>query len=68
MSETSVAQPERLLNVQQVADLLTDGDRKKVYRMRESKLLPPAVKIGQSLRWRESAIAQWITEHEEEVA
>ncbi len=39
--------------------------RASVYRWRAAgRDLPPAIRIGSSLRWRASTVNRWLTDHE----
>jgi len=52
-----------LLNQSQLAEILGVTEW-TIWSMRKRKLLPPAVRIGKNLRWRESTIVNWIQENE----
>ncbi|MCF8610001.1 helix-turn-helix domain-containing protein [Gordonia sp. HY285] len=58
---------EQLLTVDDLATVL-QKTRKSIYYLRDTGVLPPAVKVGQSLRWRSSAINAWLAELEEKNA
>jgi len=48
-----------LLNQTQLAEILGVTEW-TVWSLRRRKLLPPAIKLGSSLRWQESTIMHWI--------
>jgi len=52
-----------LLNKSQLAEILGVTEW-TIWSMRRRHLLPPAIKVGKSLRWRESTVATWIQENE----
>ena len=52
--------PRRLLDVQEVANLLGCSDR-HVYRMVDKGRMPKPVKLGSLNRWPTKAIDEWIT-------
>ena len=60
MATTKEKNNDRLLSLEQVADILAVS-RRTVYRFRDSGFMPPAIKLGRMLRWRESEIQEWIT-------
>jgi predicted DNA-binding transcriptional regulator AlpA len=39
--------------------------KQAVYKLRQAGLLPPAIRVGGSLRWRLSTIEQWLDEQTE---
>lgn len=52
---------ERLLNVDEVADRLSVSVR-TVYNFRDSGFMPPSIKLGGAVRWRERDIQEWIAD------
>lgn len=52
---------ERLLKVDEVAERLSVS-RRTVYRFRDSGFMPPAIKLGGAVRWRERDIQEWIAD------
>lgn len=56
--------PRRLLTVDQLADLL-EGDRRLVHRLRAAGHLPPAIKLGNRLRWDAADIDAWLDSQKE---
>jgi excisionase family DNA binding protein len=50
---------DRLLTVQDVADMLRTTPT-GVRRLRERGTLPPAVKVGARVLWREEELAAWL--------
>ncbi|MFD2674805.1 helix-turn-helix transcriptional regulator [Gulosibacter bifidus] len=59
---------ERLLTIQDLAQRM-QVSTSTLYRWRsEGTPLPPSIRIGKSIRWRESDVAQWIADKNVEVA
>jgi prophage regulatory protein len=59
-TQTPVAEPARLLGVQQVADLLGVSAR-HVYRLSDGGKMPRPIKLGGSVRWSSTEIERWIS-------
>ena len=53
---------EQLLTTDDLASLLRLTVR-AVYHLRHRGVLPPAIKFGNSLRWRRGDIDRWMAEH-----
>ncbi len=53
------AREERLLDVSQVAEILSCSER-TVWRWRDEKVMPTAIAIGRVVRWSRRAIMEWI--------
>ncbi len=49
----------QLLTIEQVAEL-TQVSARTLRRLHERGKVPPAVRVGRALRWRESDIRKWI--------
>lgn len=52
---------ERLLTINDVADRLNVRVG-AIYELRRTRKAPPAIKLGRSLRWRQSDIDAWLAE------
>lgn len=61
ISKSATAEPARLLDVQQVADLLGVSGR-HVYRLADSGRMPRPLRLGGSVRWNIAEIQKWIAE------
>lgn len=57
---------EELLTIDDLSKLLRI-DRKGAYARLEKGQLPPALRIGRSLRWRAEAVRDWLEAQEKEV-
>ena len=57
---------EELLTIDDLSKLLKI-DRKGAYARLEKGQLPPALRIGRSLRWRAEAVRIWLENREKEV-
>jgi excisionase family DNA binding protein len=55
-----VADPAALLDVGQVADLLSCSQR-HVYRLSDAGRMPAPVRLGALVRWRRQTLEEWIT-------
>ena len=56
---TSDPKPEALLTVQDVADRLRCSPR-TVHRLVDARRVPPPLRIGSLVRWRQGAFEQWL--------
>jgi prophage regulatory protein len=61
MKQLELLRAERLLRKKEIAQKLGLSTR-TVDRKIADGLFPPGIKIGPSVRWRESVIDQWIAE------
>lgn len=59
MSKTNVDQEPELLDVKKLAARLGFSVR-KIWAMRDAGHLPPATKIGASVRWVRASIDRWL--------
>lgn len=57
---TVTKEPARLLDVDQVAELLSVSSR-QVYRLADGGRMPRPLKLGGCCRWDRAAIEVWIT-------
>jgi excisionase family DNA binding protein len=55
----TVADPAALLDVGQVADLLSCSQR-HVYRLSDAGRMPSPVRLGSLVRWPRQALEEWI--------
>ena len=65
MADTGVEEY-RLLNIEQVADLLGIS-KASIYRARSegnAHIYPPAIQVGTRIRWRLSTVLEWLEEQE----
>jgi prophage regulatory protein len=58
-TQTPVAEPARLLDVQAVAGLLGVSGR-HVYRLADGGKMPRPLKLGGAVRWDRDVIRRWI--------
>jgi excisionase family DNA binding protein len=58
-TQTPVAEPARLLDVQQVAEMLGVSGR-HVYRLADGGRMPRPLKLGGAVRWDRRQIENWI--------
>lgn len=50
-----------LVTLKNVSDMLSISTR-SVLRMRDRGAMPPAIKLGKSLRWNKEVIEKWISQ------
>jgi len=56
---------ERLLSIKEFAAFLGKSAG-ALYQLKHKGYLPPAIKVGASLRWREADIATWLESNRED--
>ena len=54
-----------MMTVKEVAEALGVSER-SVWRWSATGILPPGIKIGASVRWREETIEQWLAKQEQQ--
>ena len=59
MNEPVVVETPALIDVRQVAEYLSCSER-HVYRLADAGRMPRPVKLGALVRWRRTAIDEWI--------
>ncbi len=63
-SKTKHQPAERLLTIEQLAESINVG-KKRIYDWRYRRLGPPSIKIGNTVRYRQSDVDQWLEAHTE---
>jgi predicted DNA-binding transcriptional regulator AlpA len=58
----------RLLNVDDLVDILALGTRRALYNRLHRGTAPSPIRVGSSLRWREEDVNEWLQSRKDEEA